>query len=155
VSRRGFRVAVRDPRPTSAWLLVGVATATLGITGQLAPWALGAAAAAIALSLWRRRAPFAWQTNPWILNVFMIGITTGTTLVALSGQPSTVALAHFAATTQGLQLIDARPRKTEFLLVALALFQVVLAANLTDSVFFTPLLVAFTFAAVWTLLVHT
>ena len=31
----------------------------------------------------------------------------------------------------------------------------VLAANLTDSVFFTPLLVAFVFAAVWTLLVHT
>jgi protein-glutamine gamma-glutamyltransferase len=155
MSRRGFRVAVGEPRPTSAWLLVFVATATLAITGQLEPWALAATGAAFAISLWRRTEPFAWQTNPWLLNALMMGITTGTTWVALQGQPSTVALAHFAATTQGLQLIDARPRKTEFLLVALALFQVVLAANLTDSVFFTPLLVAFVFAAVWTLVVHT
>jgi hypothetical protein len=155
MSRRGFRVAVGEPRPTSAWLLVFVATATLAITGQLEPWALAATGAAFAISLWRRTGAFAWQTNPWLLNALMMGITTGTTWVALQGQPSTVALAHFAATTQGLQLIDARPRKTEFLLVALALFQVVLAANLTDSVFFTPLLVAFVFAAVWTLVVHT
>ena len=69
--------------------------------------------------------------------------------------PSTIALAHFAALTQALQLVDARPRRTEFLLVALALFQVVLASNLTDSVFFPPLLIAFTFATVWTLIVHT
>jgi hypothetical protein len=69
---------------------------------------------------------------------------------ALDGRPRPLR-----GTTQGLQLVDARPRKTEFLLVALALFQVVLAANLTDSVFFTPLLVAFVFAAVWTLVVHT
>jgi protein-glutamine gamma-glutamyltransferase len=155
VSRRGFRVAVQDPRPTSAWLLVGVATATLGITGQLAPWALVAAAAAHGVSLWRRIDPFAWQTNLWVLNALMIAITAATTVVALGGQPSTVALAHFAATAQGLQLLDARPRRTEFLLVTLALFQVVLAANLTDSVFFTPLLIAFVFAAVWTLIVHT
>jgi protein-glutamine gamma-glutamyltransferase len=155
MSRRGFRVAVHEPRPVSAWVLVAVASITLAITGQLEPWALAATGAALAVSLWRRSAPFGWQTNDWILNIFMMGITTGTTIVALSGQPSTVALAHFAATTQGLQLLDARPRRTEFLLVALALFQVVLAANLTDSVFFTPLLVAFVFAAVWTLLVHT
>jgi transglutaminase-like putative cysteine protease len=155
VSRRPFRVAVGEPRPISAWVLVAVATSTLAITGQLAPWALAGACAAFGVSLWRRRAPFAWQTSPWILNVLMIAITTGTTSVALSGEPSTVALAHFAATTQGLQLLEARPRRTEFLLVALALFQVVLAANLTDSVFFTPLLVAFAFAAIWTLLVHT
>jgi transglutaminase-like putative cysteine protease len=155
VSRRAFRVAVGEPRPTSAWLLVGIATATLAITGQLAHWALLAAAAALGVSLWRRTNPFAWQTNLWVLNAMMIAITFGTTAIALGGEPSTVALAHFAATAQGLQLLDARPRRTEFLLVALALFQVVLAANLTDSVFFTPLLVAFVFAAVWTLLVHT
>ncbi len=155
MSRRAFRVPVQEPRPTSAWLLVSVATATLGITGQLAPWALAAAAIALVVSLWRRTSPFAWQTNAWILNGLMLAITAGTTWVALGGEPSTVALANFAATTQGLQLLDARPRRTEFLLVALALFQVVLAANLTDSVFFTPLLVAFVFATVWTLLVHT
>jgi len=97
MSRRGFRVAVTDPRPKSAWLLVFVATATLAITGQLEPWALAATSAAFALSLWRRPFPFAWQTNPWFLNVLMMGITTGTTIVALDGEPSTVALAHFAA----------------------------------------------------------
>jgi transglutaminase-like putative cysteine protease len=155
VSRRESRVAVHEPRPASAWLLVAVATVTLAITGQVAPWALSATAAALGVSLWRRTNPLRWQTHPWVLNALMLAITVGTTVVALSGQPSTVALAHFAATSQGLQLLDARPRRTEFLLVALALFQVVLAANLTDSVFFTPLLVAFVFAAVWTLLVHT
>ena len=51
--------------------------------------------------------------------------------------------------------MDARPRKSEFVLVSLALFQVILASNLTDSVFFPPLLVAFLFAATWTLMVHT
>jgi transglutaminase-like putative cysteine protease len=66
-----------------------------------------------------------------------------------------VALAHFAALAQALQLVDSRPRRTEFLLVAIAIFQVTLAANLTDSAFFPPLLIAFTVAAVWTLVVHT
>jgi len=155
VSQRGFRVAVPEPRPPSAWAMVALASATLWITQQLDPWALGAQVVAIVVSLWRRTDPFSWQTNPWFLNVGMLGITVGTTAVALRGEPSTIALAHFAATTQGLQLLDARPRRTEFLLVALALFQVVLAANLTDSVFFTPLLVAFVLATVWTLLVHT
>ena len=42
-----------------------------------------------------------------------------------------------------------------FQLVALALFQVILASNLTDSVLFPPLLVLFLPTAVWTLLVHT
>ncbi len=155
MSRRNFRVAVRDPRPTSAWVMVGIASASLWITQQLDLWAILAQMVAIVVSLWRRLDPFPWQSNPWILNVGMFGITLGTILVALRGEPSTIALAHFAATTQGLQLIDARPRRTEYLLVALALFQVVLAANLTDSVFFTPLLIGFVFATVWTLLVHT
>jgi transglutaminase-like putative cysteine protease len=71
------------------------------------------------------------------------------------GALALVALAHFALLTQALQLLDARPRKSEFLLVALALFQVVLAANLTDSMLFPPLLVVFAVTAVWTLMVHT
>jgi hypothetical protein len=90
-----------------------------------------------------------------LLNLGMAGIVAATIEVALRGEPSTIALAHFAALAQGLQLVDARPRRTEFLLVALALFQVVLAANLTDSVWFPPLVCAFLFATVWTLLVHT
>lgn len=155
MSRLDFRVGVESPRPASAWAMVTLAGATLWITQQLDAWAVGAQAAALLLSLWRRTDPFSWQKSPIALNIGMVGIASGTILVALRGEPSTIALAHFAATTQGLQLLDARPRRTEFLLVALALFQVVLAANLTDSVFFTPLLVGFLFATVWTLLLHT
>ncbi|MGH0030692.1 MAG: transglutaminaseTgpA domain-containing protein [Myxococcota bacterium] len=155
MSQRDFRVPVHDPRPASAWAMVTLAGATLWITQQLDFWAIAAQATALLVSLWRRTDPFPWQRSPIALNVGMFAIVIGTVLVALRGHPSTIALAHFAATTQGLQLLDARPRRTEFLLVALALFQVILAANLTDSVFFTPLLVGFLFATVWTLMVHT
>jgi transglutaminase-like putative cysteine protease len=136
-------------------VLVTVASATLWITQQVALWAELLQVAALIGSLLRRRDPHPWQKSGLALNLGMVGITLATIAVALRGDPSTVALAHFAALTQGLQLLDARPRHTEFLLVALALFQVVLSANLTDSVFFTPLLVAFVGSAVWTLLVHT
>ena len=155
MSRRTFRIGVEDPRPASAWTLVAVASAALWITQQLAVWAIAIQLVAIAVSLWRRTAPFAWQTNAIALNVGMMGVSGATIHVALQGGPATLGLAHFAALAQGLQLIDARPRRTEFLLVALALFQVILASNLTDSVFFPPLLIAFLFAATWTLMVHT
>jgi hypothetical protein len=155
VTRGTFRSRVDAPRPASAWVLVTVASATLWITQQVAFWAELIQVAALIASLLRRRDPHPWQKSGLALNLGMAGITLATIAVALRGDPSTIALAHFAALTQGLQLLDARPRHTEFLLVALALFQVVLAANLTDSVFFPPLLVAFVGSAVWTLLVHT
>jgi transglutaminase-like putative cysteine protease len=136
-------------------VLVTVASATLWITQQLEPWVLVLQAGAILGSLARREQPFAWQQRALVLNSGMVAIVAATIAVGLRGGPSTIALAHFAALTQGLQLLDARPRQTEFLLVTLALFQVILASNLTDSVFFPPLLVIFVFAAVWTLLVHT
>jgi transglutaminase-like putative cysteine protease len=135
--------------------MVSVASATLWITQQLAIWAMLAQALAIVISLWRRRDPFEWQRSPIALNLGMMAVTGATIHVAFQGGPATLGLAHFAALTQGLQLIDARARRTEFLLVALALFQVLLASNLTDSVFFTPLLFAFLFSTAWTLLVHT
>jgi transglutaminase-like putative cysteine protease len=155
VSRLEFRAAVPDARPPSAWALVTVAGATLWITEQLAAWAIAAQVLAIVYSLFTRHSPRAWQTSPITLNVGMFAIVGATISLALKGNPATVSLAHFAATTQGLQLLDTRPRRSEFLLVALALFQVVLAANLTDSVLFPPLLVAFLVATTWTLLVHT
>ncbi len=155
MSRRQFRGRVEAPRPTSAWVLVTVASATLWITQQLDPWVIVLQVVAIVASLLRRETPLAWQRSPVALNLGMFGVVGVTIAVALRGGPSTIALAHFAALTQALQLLDARPRQTEFLLVALALFQVLLAANLTDSVFFPPLLVAFVFATVWTLIVHT
>ena len=140
MSRGSFRARVGAPRPASAWVLVVVASATLWITRQLDTWAVAVQVAAIFVSLWRREAPFAWQKSAVVLNLGMVGISSATVAVALRGEPSTIGLAHFAALTQGLQLLDARPRHTEFLLVTLALFQVILASNLTDSVFFPPLL---------------
>ncbi|MFQ5417561.1 MAG: DUF3488 and DUF4129 domain-containing transglutaminase family protein [Myxococcota bacterium] len=155
MSRRAFRVDVADPRPASAWALVTVASATLWITQQLAPWVIAIQVGLLLYTLALRTRPQVWQRNDIVLNVGMFFIVGVTIRVALAGGPSTIALAHFAALTQALQLVDARPRRTEFLLVALALFQVVLASNLTDSVFFPPLLMIFLFATVWTLLVHT
>ncbi|MEE8581110.1 MAG: DUF3488 domain-containing protein, partial [Myxococcota bacterium] len=147
--------SVRDARPPSAWVLVTVAGATLWITQQLAVWAIGLQALAICLSLvWRDR-PKAWQSNALVLNLGMLGIVVATIALLLQGFPAALSLAHFAALTQGLQLLDSRPRKSEFLLVTLALFQVILAATLTDSIFFPPLLAIFLVSATWTLLVHT
>jgi transglutaminase-like putative cysteine protease len=155
MSRRNFRSAVAAPRPAAAWAMVALASATLWITEQLAVPVVLVQAAVLLGSLWRRTWPFAWQQSGIALNLGMLGIVVVTVAVALRGEPSTIALAHFAALTQGLQLLDVRPRRTEFLLVALALFQVVLAANLTDSVLFPPLVCGFLLATVWTLLVHT
>jgi hypothetical protein len=155
VSRRSFRLDVAESRPASAWALVTVASATLWITQQLAPWVVGIQVFFLLYSLAARTRPRPWQQHPIALNIGMFFVVGVTIRVALEGGPSTIALAHFAALTQALQLVDTRPRRTEFLLVALALFQVVLASNLTDSVFFPPLLIAFVFATVWTLIVHT
>ncbi len=155
MSRGRFRARVEEARPASAWVLVTVASATLWITNQLGSATVAAQVAMLLFSLWRRQAPFGWQQSPIALNVGMFGVVWVTVSLALDGEPSTISLAHFAALTQGLQLMDSRPRQTEFLLVTLALFQVILASNLTDSVFFPPLLVGFVCAAVWTMLVHT
>jgi transglutaminase-like putative cysteine protease len=155
MTRLNFRGDVAAPRPASAWAMVSVASATLWITEQLALWVVAAQAACLVLTLANRTRVHPLQQSAVVLNLAMLAIVFVTIRVALRGEPSTIALAHFAALTQCLQLVDARPRRTEFLLVALALFQVVLAANLTDSVLFPPLVCAFLFATVWTLLVHT
>jgi transglutaminase-like putative cysteine protease len=155
MSRLKFRASVEDPRPLAAWVMVAMAGATLSITGQLAPWAIAVALCAGAYSLLNRLSPGRWQRSPLVLNVAILSISALSAVVALRGGPATIALAHFAVMTQGLQLLDARPRKSEFLLVALALFQVILAANLTDSVLFPPMLILFLASTTWTLLVHT
>jgi transglutaminase-like putative cysteine protease len=148
-------VSTSAPRPAAAWLMVSLASATLWITLQIAPWVIAIQVLAFAGSYLRRERPFAWQHSALVLDAALAGIV-GLTLVLLWGAaPATIALGHFAALTQGLQLMDARPRRSEFLLVTLAVFQVILAANLTDSVFFIPLLVATLLATVWTLMVHT
>lgn len=155
MSRREFRGRVEGPRPTAAWLMSIVAGATLWLTEQLPPWLIAVQLVAFGYSWATRKRPTAFRSDPIWLNVLMLGITTVTIRSALSGNPATVSLAYFTSLAQGLQLLDARPRKSEFVLVALALFQVVLASNLTDSVFFPPLVLIFLVCVTWTLLVHT
>jgi len=155
VTRRSFRFAVDAPRPIAALLLVGVASLTLTMTGQLFLWCVVLQAAMLVAAVFLRERPMAWQRSPLVLNLAMAAISLITAWIALNTASSLIALAHFATLAQGLQLLDARPRRSEFLLVALALFQVILASNLTDSLLFPPLLVAFLPTAVWTLLVHT
>ncbi len=155
MSRREFRGRVEGPRPPAAWVMSGVAAATLWLTGQLPPWIIALQLVAFGVSFATRHAPPAFRSSPVWLNVLMAGITTITIRSALAGNPATISLAYFTALAQGLQLLDARPRRSEFVLVAVALFQVVLASNLTDSVFFPPLVLAFLAAVTWTLLVHT
>ena len=155
MNARRQRASVEDPRPASAWVMVLVATATLTITGQLAIWAIVAALMAIGFSFARRLTPLRHQRSPIVLNLGLGAILLLSSFVFLQTHSSTIALAHFAALTQGLQLMDARPRQSEFMLVTLSLFQVVLAANLTDSVFFLLLTLLFLVATSWTLMVHT
>ncbi|MBY0400447.1 DUF3488 and transglutaminase-like domain-containing protein [Myxococcota bacterium] len=155
MTRREFRGRVAGPRPTAAWLMSLVAGATLWLTEQLPPWIVLLQLVAFGYSFATRRRPPAFRSDPIWLNVLMLGVTTVTIRSALEGNPATVSLAYFTTLAQGLQLLDARPRKSEFVLVALALFQVVLASNLTDSVFFPPLVLGFLVCVTWTLLVHT
>ena len=155
MTRADFRGAVEAPRPISAWVMSVVASASLWITEQLPLWIILVQTAAFTVSFVTRAHPPAFRSSPIWLNVFMAGITTVTIRSALQGNPATISLAYFTALAQALQLLDARPRKSEFVLVALALFQVILASNLTDSVFFPPLLLIFLATVTWTLLVHT
>jgi protein-glutamine gamma-glutamyltransferase len=155
VSRLEFRVAVEVPRPVAAYAMAAAATATLTVTGQVALPTLALGLLGIAGAALLRERPHALQRSPLLLNAGLGAAAAAGVALWIHGALAMVALAHFAVLTQALQLLDARPRKSEFLLVALALFQVVLAANLTDSLLFPPLLVVFAMAAVWTLIVHT
>jgi transglutaminase-like putative cysteine protease len=155
MTRSQFRAVVEGPRPVAAWLMALVASATLWITEQLPIWIIALQCLAFGVSFATRKSPPSFRKSAIWLNVFMAGITTITIRSALAGNPATISLAYFSALTLGLQLLDARPRKSEFVLVALALFQVILASNLTDSILFPPLLLLFLTTVTWTLLVHT
>lgn len=155
MSRREFRSRIAGPRPASAWLMSAVATTTLWITEQIPLWVIAIQLVAFATSYATRLDPPAFRRSPIWLNIGMIGVTSLTIRSALAGNPATVSLAYFTALAQGLQLLDARPRHSEFVLVALGLFQVVLASNLTDSILFPPLLLIFLASVTWTLMIHT
>jgi len=155
VSRQDFQAVVDGPRPASAWLMSLVASATLWATEQLPAWVIAVQCVVFVTSFATRMNPPAFRSSALWLNIFMAGITAVTIRSALDGNPATISLAYFTALAQGLQLLDARPRKSEFVLVALALFQVILASNLTDSILFPPLVLIFLATVTWTLLVHT
>jgi protein-glutamine gamma-glutamyltransferase len=143
------------PRPLSAFALVATSGAALALTGELGAPTLGANALAFATALALRRRTRAWQHSAWLLNLGLAAALVFAGSLWLGGALAVVALAHFAHLAQGLQLLDARPRRSDFLIVALALFQMLLAANLTDSLLFPLLLAVFAFTAVWTLMAHT
>ncbi|MDJ0864518.1 MAG: DUF3488 and transglutaminase-like domain-containing protein [Myxococcota bacterium] len=147
--------APTPPRPPAAFGVVAISAAALALTGQLDAPACIAHALAFLAALRFRSAPRAWQRSAWLLNAGLLASFLYCGALWMRGTLALVALAHFAHLAQALQLLDARPRRSDFLLVALALFQMILAANLTDSVFFPPLLFAFVLAVVWTLLIHT
>jgi len=101
------------------------ASATLWATEILPLWVIALQIIAYSVSYATRNRPPSLLKNPIFLNIGMFAITIITIRTALAGNPSTVSLAFFAALAQGLQLLDARPRRSEFILVALALFQVI------------------------------
>lgn len=143
------------PRPRSSYVLAGVSSLALVVTGELLAPAVVLQGAALLASLRLRDHPRAWQRSALVLNGALGAVVALAIGLWLHGALALVALAHFAHLALGLQLLDARPRRSDFLLVALALFQVLLAANLTDSLLFPPLLVVFVLAMTWTLVVHT
>lgn len=148
-------VATALPRPLASYAIVLISAAALALTGQVSSLALALQALAVVVALRTRQAPRAWQRSGWILNAGLLLASTFAAGLWLRGALALVALAHFTHLAQALQLLDARPRRSDFLLVALALFQIILAANLTDSFLFPPLLLAFLIATVWTLIQHT
>ena len=145
----------RPPRPLSSFALVAVSDVALAATGELRPAAVAVHALALITSFALRQRPASWQRSGWVLNAALAGVAAAAAGLWLRGAMALVALAHFAHLALALQLLDARPRRSDFLLVALALFQMILAASLTDSLWFPPLLLAFVFTVVWTLVVHT
>lgn len=147
--------ALALPRPLASYAIVVISAAALALTGQVSSPVLAAQAVAVVFALRTRLAPRAWQRSAWILNAGLLLASASAVGSWLRGALALVALAHFTHLAQALQLLDARPRRSDFLLVALALFQILLAANLTDSFLFPPLLVAFLIATVWTLIQHT
>ena len=149
------RAGEMPPRPVSSYALAVVASLSLAATGAIAVPALVAQALALAASLRLRTRPQRWQRSAIVLNGALLAIVLACVSSWIGGGYTVVAFAHFALLAQGLQLLDARPRRSDFLLVALGLFQMILAANLTDSLLFPLLLAVFVVAMVWTLVVHT
>lgn len=155
MSRLAFRAALETPRPRSALVLVALASLTLAVSGHIEPLVLALQAAALVTAAAFRHAPRAWQHRALWLNALLAAGALLALAAAARGAPASVGLAQLALLASGIQVLDARPRRSEFLLVGLALFQVVLASSLTDSLLFPPLLMAFLPTCVWTLLVHT
>jgi hypothetical protein len=121
MSRTAFRESIDVPRPASAIAMVATASLTLAMTGQLAPWAVALAVLGIGAAALLRESPQGWQRSGLVLNGSIGAIMIASSWLFARGELAVVALAHFAILTQALQLLNTQPRRSEFLLVALAL----------------------------------
>ncbi len=153
MSRTEFRVPVDAPRPLGALFMVIIASATLAFTGRIPTAALGVHGLSLAAALLLRSRPQGIQSR--LLPLLGSWLLILLACFPLWSEDRLIALASATMLTQGLQLLSARPRRTEFPLVGLALAQVVFAAVLSENLLFPILLLLFLFAGVWTLLVHT
>jgi len=153
MSRLEFRGQVQLPRSLCSFALVAIASLILALSGTVSVLGCVLQTILIGAALILRRRPHAWQQSPFAIRLgvcLALGLSLATWSNDLVGP-----VAMTAMLLQGLQLLDARPRRTEYPVVTLGLFQVVLAASLSEHLFFLPLLVLFVLAAVWTLLQHT
>ncbi|NNL87122.1 MAG: DUF3488 domain-containing protein, partial [Myxococcales bacterium] len=155
MSRRNFRGPLRSPRPKAAYGMCAASTTTLALSDEIHLLFIAAAAALGLLAWLRAERSQPWQQNAALLNTaLLLSVGACATLWFLHWL-AIVALAHFATLALALKLIDARPRRSEFLLVGLSLLQVVAASSLTDSALFPLCLAAYSSFTVWTLLAHT
>ncbi|MBW2712127.1 MAG: DUF3488 domain-containing protein [Deltaproteobacteria bacterium] len=153
MSRKEFRVPVEGPLPLGAVLTAAIASIILGLSGALPAWILCLQALSILATMVLREKAMAWQnqTIPFIVGFILVSL-----ICALTYTGSILITVGTAAMLfQGLLLLNARPRRTRFPLVGLALTQVLVGSVLTTNVFYSIFVVLFLMGTLWTLLLHT
>ncbi len=153
MSRKEFRVPVEGPLPLGAVLTAAMASVILGLSGALPAWILCLQAVAMLTTMILREKAMPWQSKalPFIVGSFGVGLLC---LITYDGRILiTVGIA--AMLFQALLLLNARPRRTRFPLVGLALTQVLVGSILTTNVFYAIFVILFLLGTLWTLLLHT
>jgi len=153
MSRKAFRVPVEGPLPLGVVLTAAIASVILGLSGALPAWILCLQAVAILATMLLRKKPMAWQSEalPFIAGSFLVGLLC---FIAYDGR-ILLSVGTAAMLFQALLLLNARPHRTRFPLVSLALIQVLVGSVLTTNVFYAIFLVLFLLGTLWTLLLHT
>ena len=143
------------PRPLPGLVPSVVSGTALAATGHLGLPVLAVFAGALAGAAWAGARGVPGIRSGLLLNTALAGVLATCLLLVASGGHPLVALAHFTLGAGGLLLLDGRPRRSEYPLVSLSLFQVVLASSLTDSLLFPLLLAAYLLALVFALASHS